>query len=649
VTGRSLGQCLAAAIAVALLVVAGLPTDGSAASATTGDIGYADASYVGATYPPTSDKPESKLWFNDGLWWADMFDTGSGTWHIFRLDRAAESWVDTGTVLDPRVASLADVLWDGTHLYVASHFVTVSTHAAPKTSVSGEPSLLYRLSYDAEARAYAIDDGYPTQISNTSSESLTIDKDSTGLVWATWTEVSGSSTIGYTSSVYVNSTVDGDRTWGTPQVVPVSGAHPAPDDISAVVAFAKDKIGVLWSNQLDDTVYWAVHNDAQAATVWHGGVAVHGPNLADDHMNLKTMQADSSGRVFAAVKTSLDESPSSTSNDAQLDLLVYRPGTGSWSTTVFGTVADCHTRPLLLLDTTNSMVHVFATAPTAGGCPYSGAPGTIYEKSAAMDNPVFPAGRGTPVIRDSASANMNNVASTKQSVDAASGIVALASNDVTRRYWHADLSLPGPVTPSGPVTPPGPVSPPGPVTPPPSVSGTPIRLGGLQIVIPAPTYAALPSQVSGRAGVRTSSWPRATAGLNGATVVLQGRGKPGTAWRNIGRAEVTSGHFTVAWHPTSTVHALRVRLLPYASFTGAQRTVPRPGISSCHRRGTPARWSIRCATTAGNGTAVRLLKRGKVVQRTAVARGHVTISGRGKRSLHAIVVRPGPHALRLHL
>jgi hypothetical protein len=640
-TIRSFGQRVAAAVAVALLVVVGLPTDGSAASATTGDIGYADAFYIGAAYPPTSDKPQSKLWFNDGLWWADMFDTGSRTWHIFRLDRASESWVDTGTVLDPRAASLADVIWDGAHLYVASHFVTVSSHSAPKASVSGEPSLLYRFGYDAGTLAYTLDDGYPTEISSTSSESLTIDKDSRGLVWATWTQVAGSSSTGFTSSVYVNSTVGGDKTWGAAQVVPVIGAHPAPDDISAVVAFANDKIGVMWSNQLDDTVFWAVHNDGQAATVWHGGVAVHGTNLADDHMNLKSIQADSSGRVFAAVKTSLDESSSPTSTNAQLNLLVYRPGTGSWATTVFGTVADCHTRPLVLLDTSQSTVHVFATAPTSGGCPYSGAPGTIYEKSASMDNPAFPAGRGTPVIRDSASANMNNVTSTKQSVDAASGIVVLASNDVTNRYWHADLSVTGQVTPPAP----GQVTPPAPV----SVSSTPIRPGGLLVAIPAPTYAALPSRVSGRVGVRTTGRPLATAALNGATVILQGRGTRGTAWRDVGRAKVTSGHFVLTWHGTARVHALRVRLLPYASFSGALRRVPRPGTSSCHRWGTLAHWSIRCATTASKGTAVHLLKRGRVVQRTAVARGHVTVGGAGKRSPYTLVVSPGHHALRLHL
>jgi PKD domain len=424
-------------VAAVLCAVTTLP----AAQAAAGDAGHLDASYAGAQNPPTSDKPQSKLWWNDGSWWADMFDTTSSTWHIFRLDRATETWVDTGVPLDTRTNSLADTLWDGAHLYVASHYVTVSSQTSPKASLSGKPSRLYRFSYSPATRTYTLNPGYPSQISNVSSESLTIDKDSRGLVWATWTQVSGSAAAGFTSAVYVNATVGGDQTWGTPQVLPVAGSAPAPDDISAVVAYSGTKIGVLWSNQLDDSVYWAIHNDGDPATTWRGSVARHGPHLADDHMNLKTIQADAAGRVFAAVKTSADEATPVVSSAAQLDLLVLKPGTGSWSATTFGTVADCHTRPLVMLDTTSSRVHVFATAPTASGCPFSGAPGSIYEKSAPLGNPVFPAGRGTPVIRDAASANMNNVTSSKQSVTAASGLVVLASNDVTKRYWHADLSL----------------------------------------------------------------------------------------------------------------------------------------------------------------------------------------------------------------
>ena len=229
--------------------------------------------------------------------------------------------------------------------------------------------------------------------------------------------------------------------------MPVAGAQPAPDDISAVVAYDQNKIGVLWSNQLDDTVRWAVHRDGDPATTWSGSVARRGSRLADDHMNLKTLQADAVGRVFAAVKTSLDEASPQVPGSAQLDLLVFRPGTGAWSATNVGTVADCHTRPLVMLDRVNARVHVFATAPTAAGCPFAGAPGTIYEKSAPLDDPVFPAGRGTPVIRDALSENMNNVTSTKQSVTAASGLVVLASNNATKRYWHADIPLGAPVAP----------------------------------------------------------------------------------------------------------------------------------------------------------------------------------------------------------
>jgi hypothetical protein len=62
-------------------------------------------------------------------------------------------------------------------------------------------------------------------------------------------------------------------------------------------------------------------------------------------------------------------------------------------------------------------------------------------KSSPLDGMSFPLGRGTPVIMDASSANMNNATSTKQSVDAATGMVVLASNDTTQRYWHADLPL----------------------------------------------------------------------------------------------------------------------------------------------------------------------------------------------------------------
>jgi hypothetical protein len=171
-------------LAVALVVSVGL-SPLPQASAATGDVGIQGASYSGVT-APTGEKPESKLWFNDGRWWSVMFDTPSGTWRIFYLNRSAspEVWVNTGTVVDTRANTLSDALSTGSTLYVASH-----VKATSNTSVAtNQPARLYRYSYNAAAKTYALDSGFPTNINNTSSETLTIDRDSAGLLWATWTE-----------------------------------------------------------------------------------------------------------------------------------------------------------------------------------------------------------------------------------------------------------------------------------------------------------------------------------------------------------------------------------------------------------------------------------------------------------------------------
>ena len=425
----------------------GLLAGPAPASAAPGDIGYLGPAYNGSINVPTADKPQSKTWFADGIWWANMFDTISKTWHVFRLDRPTETWVDTGVRIDDRPNTHADALWDGSRLYVASHVVTISSDSGAKASVPNSPARLYRYSYSSATKTYALDPGFPATITTNSSESMTIDKDSTGRIWATWTQVSGDTTAGFTSTVHVNATNGSDSSWGTPFVMPTAGANPAPDDISAVVAFGSNKVGVLWSNQVDDTVYWAVHNDGAAVNDWRGAPAIRGNRQADDHLNLKAIQADQAGRVFAAVKTSADALSTSTPSSAQVLLLVFKPGTGAWSATTVGTLADCHTRPQVVLDHEHSTVHVVATAPTSAGCAYSGAPGSIYHKSAPMDDPVFPSGRGTPIIRDAASENMNDAATTKQDVNSASGLVVLASNTATKRYWHADISLGGTTPP----------------------------------------------------------------------------------------------------------------------------------------------------------------------------------------------------------
>ena len=429
------------ALALTMALFLGLIAVGSNAQAAD-NYGYQSISYSGVTNPPTADKPQSKMWWNDGSWWADMWTTGTG-WQIYRLDRATKTWVSTGVTNDNRSNASSDTLWDGNKLYIASHVVTVSGDGSPKASLSGQPAKLYRYSY--ASGKYTLDAGFPTNINNNSSESMTIDKDTTGVVWATWTQVSGSSTSGFTSRVYVNSSAPGGATWGTPFVLPVADPNPAPDDISAIVAFGSNKIGVMWSDAPAGTVYWATRTDGTsptAASSWKVQSAIQGKGQADDHVNVKTLLADSAGRVYAAVKTSLNDS-SSDKTLPQLQLLVFKPGTGSFTKSTIATVGDCVSRPQILLDTANNKVRAFYTAPSTSvsGCAYSGVSGSIYEKTASMDDPVFGSGRGTPVIQDGASANMNNVTTTKQGINASTGVVVLASNNVTKRYWFSDRPL----------------------------------------------------------------------------------------------------------------------------------------------------------------------------------------------------------------
>src|SRR4029450_13825923 len=114
---RKRGVCLMGVVrravlgaVVAFLVGLGLLSVPATASAAVGDFGFVGPSFAGLNNPPTADKPQSKRWFHDGRWWANMWDTGSADWHIFWLNRADNTWVDTGVRVDERAGTSADTL-----------------------------------------------------------------------------------------------------------------------------------------------------------------------------------------------------------------------------------------------------------------------------------------------------------------------------------------------------------------------------------------------------------------------------------------------------------------------------------------------------------------------------------------------------------
>ncbi|TQJ40912.1 LGFP repeat-containing protein [Arthrobacter sp. SLBN-112] len=394
------------------------------ASADTGDVGVAGPSHSGTGTPTGTKRATSVLWFNDGSWWGNLWDSATSDFHIFRFNAGTSSWVDTGMATDGRADTHHDVLWDGKTLYVASYkFVDDELPAEPNF-----PSTMRRYSYDSDTGKYTLLGS--SQINNSKVEVLTIDKDSTGRVWSSWQE---------DNRIYLNVTATDGKTWGTPFQVPGSMSNVSVDDTSAVIAF-DGKIGVMWSRQVGDStdgMYWSYHVDGASNTAWSTPeAAVSGQRSSDDHMNLKWLDS-SGGRVFAAIKTSY------TSASQPLIQLLALSGT-TWSAHTIATVAECPNRVIVMIDESTQKLRTFATYPKpsgtadAGVCTSSG--GAVYEKSTPLDKISFTTTKTARIV--DADQFVHNVTSTKQNVNSAawgtvdSGLLLLADVNATSQYWH---------------------------------------------------------------------------------------------------------------------------------------------------------------------------------------------------------------------
>jgi hypothetical protein len=371
-------------------------------------------SFRGTVEPTGTKRPESVVWWNDGSWWGDLWDVQTQGFHIFRFSASRARWIDTKTAVDGRADTGADALWDGSHLYIATHKRVRDTAPA----VRGSASYLFRFSYSHSRHRYTLDRGFPTAINNYRTETLVIDEDTTGRLWATWQQG---------SAIYVASLPAHSRTWRPPFRLPFQQAAVTLDDISSVVAFS-GRIGVLWSNQgaAKDGFWFSIHRDGAAEKTWKPPeAAVVGGREADDHINLK---ADSRGAVYAAVK-------SSNINSNPLLLLLKRNVAGRWRSAVYGTAAFCHNRPTLVIDQRRQLVHMFATAPAPPNYTCTNHGGAIYEKSSRTSGISFGPGRGRMVLDDPNNPMLHNASTSKRNVPGRAGLLLLAIDEQTREYW----------------------------------------------------------------------------------------------------------------------------------------------------------------------------------------------------------------------
>ncbi len=471
-------------VAAALI---GLLAASAAIASTPVTDGYRDQAYGGGAFRPTGDKPQSKLWYTNGHWFAGMFlfrssapgITPKSEYRIYRLDEVAHDWVDTGTVVDTRDKTHGDYLWDE-----ADQTLWVASASPPATSTdtgeSADDSIkVFRYTYDPATGIYEAAAGFPVEVPNTLTQdattdspatlggaySVTIDRDSSGRLWAVWAML---------AQVRYSISGDGGETWSVPAQVPTQADNPirngsSDGDIASVVAFG-DSVGVAWSDHdalpaVDDGYYFSVIGAGDDPSIEANWSLEKLPTLlasagesADNHINLK---ATSDGTVYMVGKTGKDTAACATNKQVPLIEFFRRTTAGTWSPHLVGTVGDCNTRAQLVVSEELDTAWVFLTSPNGGG--------TIYKKSAPLSGAeqlVFRGTadqtiqRGSPFIRSATETAIDDPTTTKQSVTAASGIVVLANNLLktgttnAKFYLHNEMSIAASdsTPPSGTVT-----------------------------------------------------------------------------------------------------------------------------------------------------------------------------------------------------
>ncbi len=360
----------------------------------------------------TGQKPESKLFYTpDGIWWAALGlakDVTPGV-YLFRLDPTG--WTPVLLLPESDPWAKADASYDAD----ASELLVSLRDNKPGTETNPRVSLLHRLSYDGSGGWTA--QGTPTAITTANVETITVAKDSTGRIWVAF-EQSAAIKAGYLS---VGGSAFTFRR--------VSDTGVTSDDIAAVVAYGPGRIGVLWSDQASQRFLFASRDDTaprsrtsftieEAFGAATGCPVTASTACADDHLNIKAV----GDTLYATVKTSLNDALVPSPADP-LVMLLRRTSTG-WSPVQVSDVTSNFTRPIVVVDPLADEVHVFANV--LGGDTY------VWHATASA--PVFEA--PIPWTTDDVY-TLSNPTSTKQTVSASTGLIAMTSTPGTpHRYWY---------------------------------------------------------------------------------------------------------------------------------------------------------------------------------------------------------------------
>jgi hypothetical protein len=235
-----------------------------------------------AVVDPTQDKPQSKLWFARGSWWAWLpARDGSSIWR-----RTKRGW-QRDTSLDERLRGLpgqADV-W-------------AEEDAVRAVLVEPQRLAVIGLRFETEVERYrpigdAVEFTVSQGVAGPGLETATITRDGRGRWWIAY---------GWRRHMWVRTSRDREGAVWT-QPIAVSREPASDDDICAIVTLPGG-VGVIWSDQSADTVYFRWHGDEAQPETWEEPEVVdRGNRTADDHLNTAVAQ---DGTLYVATKNSFD-------------------------------------------------------------------------------------------------------------------------------------------------------------------------------------------------------------------------------------------------------------------------------------------------------------------------------------------------------
>ncbi len=348
----------------------------------------------------TGEKPQSKVWTNDGKWFSVMPDS-TGTW-VWRLDGNAWTHVlrlSTNNTFHCDVVTQGDT----THILMANGAQTQLASIEYVNDGSGTYQFWSARSTLTSA-----------PISN-SDESASLTIDSTGRMWL-GSDVTSTIEVRYSDFPYLS--FSGPITIG-------SGINS--DDISVITSLPDGSVGLFWSNQNAKRFQFSRHVDGDDPTQWSPveNVAPQaalsaGTGMADDHMNVAVA---TDGTMYVAVKTSYD-----TAGKTKIGMLVRRPN-GLWDPTLYN-VDTGGTRPCIVLDQDINRLMVLYATSTGGG--------DIVFRETSLDNISF--GPRVTLI----SGSLDNPTSTKQIVHGSLVVMAGNGQDSASKALSSILTIPLP-------------------------------------------------------------------------------------------------------------------------------------------------------------------------------------------------------------